>query len=181
MVPSKKLSCFNRVSLKLRKSERFSTNKFSGSEKCDLTKHLWLLVLKHQSLLLNNTKLSRHHICYRFIKNYAANRHLYMTNASYMILANKTSSERNVTNEAEVSNTCLLHTDKMAWEPAKQYCESLDLVLFEPRSVTEARGFYECAGSSDHKTAWTGYQWNGIIAENPDILGFTGEYYAVLR
>ena len=85
-----------------------------------------------------------------------------------------------MTNEAELSNTCLLHTDKMAWEPAKQYCESLGLVLFEPRSVTEARGFYECAGSSDYKTAWTGYQWNGIIAENPDFLGFTGEYYAVL-
>ena len=115
------------------------------------------------------------------MKNFASNRHLFTSDAKYVTLTKNNSSEHHVSGQPEVNKTCLLSEDRMTWKDAKQFCESLDLVPIEPRSIAEARMLYDCAGTPLHTAAWTGYQWNGIIADSTDEVAFIGEYYAILR
>ena len=114
-------------------------------------------------------------------KYFASNCNLFISNAKKVTIAKTNSSEHHVSGQSEVNKSCLLSEDRMTWKDAKKFCESLDLVPIEPRSIAEARMLYDCASTLLHTAAWTGYQWNGIIADSTDEVAFIGEYYAILR
>ena len=115
-----------------------------------------------------------------FLKDFAANRHLFTPYSNSYVTLTMGNRYGSVHSEEQASLVCHRNNSLMTWEHAKRYCESRDLVMFEPKNVTDVINGYWCSDGL-MRNLWTGYRWNGIAVDGQDILAFTGESYAMLR